>query len=132
MRITGIAEVLINPALLREIWESNALLRRYLGSPENPELIIYRIRPVRVRFTARDTADTDPPHAPATFIRTEAHLAYKVANTSPVTITFGYKDGTEVKTAMHTYETAPAKADSTWTFDGGAKPETLWVEYSAK
>ncbi len=50
VRITGIAEVLTDAQILREIWESNPLLRRYLGSPENPELIIYRIRPERVRF----------------------------------------------------------------------------------
>ena len=50
LRITGIAEVLTDAEKLREIWESNPLLRRYLGSPDNPELIIYRIRPVRVRF----------------------------------------------------------------------------------
>ena len=50
VRITGTAEVLTDPALLREIWESNLLLRRYLGSLENPALIIYCIRPVRVRF----------------------------------------------------------------------------------
>lgn len=50
VRITGLAEVMSDKALLREIWDSNALLRRYLGSPENPELIIYRIRPERVRF----------------------------------------------------------------------------------
>jgi general stress protein 26 len=50
VRITGVAEVLTDEALLKEIWESNPLLRRYLGSPENPELIIYRIRPERVRF----------------------------------------------------------------------------------
>ena len=50
VRITGVAEVLTEQVKLREIWESNALLRRYLGSPENPELIVYRIRPVRVRF----------------------------------------------------------------------------------
>ena len=50
VRITGVAEVLTDPAKLREIWESNALLRGYLGSPDNPELIIYRIRPERVRF----------------------------------------------------------------------------------
>ena len=50
VRITGIAEVLTDRAKLQEIWEGNALLRRYLGSPENPELIIYRIRPERVRF----------------------------------------------------------------------------------
>jgi general stress protein 26 len=50
VRITGRAEILSDAALLREIWESNPLLRRYLGTPENPELIIYRIRPERVRF----------------------------------------------------------------------------------
>ena len=50
VRITGIAEVLTDAALLAEIWESNPLLRKYLGTPENPDLIIYRIRPERVRF----------------------------------------------------------------------------------
>jgi len=50
VRITGVAEALTDEVLLKEIWESNPLLRRYLGSPENPELIIYRIRPERVRF----------------------------------------------------------------------------------
>ena len=50
VRITGRAEVLTDAALLAEIWASNPLLRRYLGTPENPELIIYRIVPDRVRF----------------------------------------------------------------------------------
>ena len=50
VRITGVAEVLADRAKLQEIWDGNALLRRYLGSPENPDLIIYRIRPERVRF----------------------------------------------------------------------------------
>ena len=50
VRITGRAEILAEPELLHAIWEANPLLRRYLGSPDNPELIIYRIRPERVRF----------------------------------------------------------------------------------
>ena len=50
VRITGAAEVLADPALLAAIWESNPLLRKYLGTPENPDLVIYRIRPERVRF----------------------------------------------------------------------------------
>ncbi len=50
VRITGIAEVLTDAATLEGIWEANPLLRRYLGTPENPELIIYLIRPERVRF----------------------------------------------------------------------------------
>jgi general stress protein 26 len=50
VRITGVAEILTDRAVLEDIWASNPLLRRYLGSPENPELVIYRIRPERVRF----------------------------------------------------------------------------------
>lgn len=50
VRITGTAEVLTDATILQEIWQHNALLRRYLGTPDNPELIIYRIRPNRVRF----------------------------------------------------------------------------------
>lgn len=50
VRITGVAEVLTDAALLQEIWDTNPLMQQYLGSPKNPELIIYRIRPTRVRF----------------------------------------------------------------------------------
>ncbi|MEZ4703047.1 MAG: pyridoxamine 5'-phosphate oxidase family protein [Rhodothermales bacterium] len=50
VRITGVAEVLTDRALLDAIWEANPLLRSYLGTPENPQLIVYRIRPERVRF----------------------------------------------------------------------------------
>lgn len=55
VRITGRAEVLNQEvaddrALLEEIWAANPLLRQYLGSLQNPELIVYRIVPSRVRF----------------------------------------------------------------------------------
>ncbi len=51
VRITGVAEVLTAPpAAQKEIWNSNPLLRRYLGSLDNPQLIIYRIVPKQVRF----------------------------------------------------------------------------------
>jgi general stress protein 26 len=50
VRITGRAEILTDRPLLDEIWNSNPLLRRYLGTPDNPELIIYRVIPERVRF----------------------------------------------------------------------------------
>lgn len=50
VRITGVAEVVLDRALLQEIWDANPLLRRYLGSIDNPELIVYRIAPTRVRF----------------------------------------------------------------------------------
>ncbi len=50
VRITGEAEPVSDEETLHAIWESNPLLRKYLGTPDNPELIIYRIRPTRVRF----------------------------------------------------------------------------------
>lgn len=50
VRITGRAEIVADPATLASIWEENPLLRSYLGTPDNPELIIYRIVPERVRF----------------------------------------------------------------------------------
>ena len=50
VRITGIAETVTDRPLLQQIWDSNPLLRQYLGTIDNPELIVYRIRPTRVRF----------------------------------------------------------------------------------
>ncbi len=50
VRITAVAEVLTDAALLADIWQSNPLLRAYLKTPDNPEMIIYRMTPHRVRF----------------------------------------------------------------------------------
>jgi uncharacterized pyridoxamine 5'-phosphate oxidase family protein len=50
VRITGVAEVVTEPDVLQAVWDSNPLLRQYLGRIDNPEFILYRIRPVRVRF----------------------------------------------------------------------------------
>ena len=50
VRITGVAEVMTDRALLQEIWDANPLLQQYLGSLDNPQLIVYRVRPSRVRF----------------------------------------------------------------------------------
>lgn len=50
VRITGIAEVVTERDVLQEIWDANPLMRQYLGSVDNPELIVYRIEPERVRF----------------------------------------------------------------------------------
>src|SRR5262245_64368004 len=38
VRITGVAEVLTERNLLQEIWDTNQLLRRYLGSIDNQAL----------------------------------------------------------------------------------------------
>jgi hypothetical protein len=35
---------------LESIWNENPLLRQYLGSVDNPELIVYKMVPNRVRF----------------------------------------------------------------------------------
>lgn len=50
VRITGNAEVVNDPEIIAAIWEKNPLLKQYLGSPENPEFILYRITPDLVRF----------------------------------------------------------------------------------
>jgi len=50
VRITGVAEVVTERPLLQEIWDANPLLRQYLGTLDNPALIVYRIVPHRVRF----------------------------------------------------------------------------------
>ena len=50
VRITGVAEVVTDRGVLQEIWDANPLMRQLLGSLDNPELIVYRIRPVRVRY----------------------------------------------------------------------------------
>jgi len=50
VRLTGVAEIVTDRPLLEEIWQHNPLLRQYLGSLDNPALIVYRIRPTRVRY----------------------------------------------------------------------------------
>ncbi len=52
IRITGTAHSLSEgeQPLIDEIWQENPLLRQYLGSSTNSELIIYRIVPEHVRF----------------------------------------------------------------------------------
>ena len=50
VRITGLAEVVAERSVLQDIWDANPLLRHYLGSLDNPALIVYRIVPNRVRF----------------------------------------------------------------------------------
>lgn len=50
VRITGTVTILSDAGIKDEIWQGNPLLRRYLGTPENPDLIIYVVTPLRVRF----------------------------------------------------------------------------------
>jgi general stress protein 26 len=50
VRITGTANVVTDRTVLQEIWDSNALMRQYLGSLDNPQLLVYRIDPNQVRY----------------------------------------------------------------------------------
>ena len=50
VRIAGHAEVVTEQDVLEEIWNGNPLLRQYLGSIDNPELIVYRVVPESVRY----------------------------------------------------------------------------------
>ena len=50
VRITGVAHVVKDRDVLSNIWEANPLLRNYLGSIDNPDLIVYRIEPNHVRY----------------------------------------------------------------------------------
>ncbi len=50
VRLTGVAEVVTDRPLLEVIWQQNPLMRQFLGTPDNPQLIVYRIRPTQVRY----------------------------------------------------------------------------------
>ena len=50
VRITGIAELVTDAAVRQEIWDANPLLRVYLQSIDNPEFMLYVVKPLRVRF----------------------------------------------------------------------------------
>jgi len=50
VRITGEAEIVRDRAKLEEIWNANRLLQHYLGTIDNPQLIVYKINPTRVRY----------------------------------------------------------------------------------
>jgi hypothetical protein len=79
--------------------------------------------PVRVRFS--NTGNRS-------YMRVEAHLVYKVETTSPLRVTFAWKDGGQLKKATRTYKAAAGEADTFWSLDAGANPETVWVEYAAE
>lgn len=50
VRITGAAAEVTDRDVLDEIWNNNPLLQQYLGSVDNPALVVYRIDPVQVRY----------------------------------------------------------------------------------
>lgn len=50
VRITGVAEVVSDIAVRDEIWNSNPHIRKHPINLDNPDFILYRIVPTRVRF----------------------------------------------------------------------------------
>jgi general stress protein 26 len=50
VRLSGIAHIETDRTVLEGIWADNPLMRQYLGSLDNPQLIVYRIEPERVRY----------------------------------------------------------------------------------
>ena len=50
VRVTGLAEVVTERPILQEIWDSNPLLRQYMRTIDNPDYMVYRVKPTRVRF----------------------------------------------------------------------------------
>lgn len=50
VRIAGTAELVLDTATRQSIWNRNPLLRAFLGTIDNPEFMLYRIRPERVLF----------------------------------------------------------------------------------
>ena len=50
VRISGRAVCVTDESDRRRIWDSNPLLRSFLGSIDNPEFVLYRVDPERVRF----------------------------------------------------------------------------------
>ena len=50
VRITGVAEVETDGLRRQSIWDANPLLRAYMKSMDNPEFVLYRVEPKRVRY----------------------------------------------------------------------------------
>ena len=50
VRLTGVAEVVTDLSVRKKIWDSNPLLQQFLRTIDNPEFILYKVVPNRVRF----------------------------------------------------------------------------------
>lgn len=50
VRITGTADLVTDAGMRQSVWDANPLLRAYLGSVDNPEFMLYRVSPKRVRY----------------------------------------------------------------------------------
>ena len=49
-RLSGTAEVVTDRRELDAVWAASALLRQFLGTIADPEFVLYRIVPSRIRY----------------------------------------------------------------------------------
>lgn len=50
VRISGTAEIVTDRELLQRAWDRDPLLQKYLRTLDNPEFMLWRVRPRRVRY----------------------------------------------------------------------------------
>ena len=50
VRITGFVENVTDAVVRQQIWDTNPLLRAYLKTIDNPEFVLYKVTPKRVRY----------------------------------------------------------------------------------
>lgn len=66
VRVSGVAQRVTEPELLRRAWENDPLLPRYLGTPDNPEFQVWRVVPNRVRYMKEWSLEYEEVPLPAT------------------------------------------------------------------
>ena len=50
LRLTGQCSPVTDTNTIQSLWNESPLLRQYLGSPDNPQLLIYKVTPIQIRF----------------------------------------------------------------------------------
>jgi general stress protein 26 len=50
VRISGVAELVTDSRLRERAWSQDPLIPRFLGTIDNPEFMLWRVRPERVRY----------------------------------------------------------------------------------
>jgi general stress protein 26 len=68
VRISGVAEIVTDAGLRERAWKQDPLIPRFLGTIDNPEFMLWRVRPDRVRYMKEWSLDYHdvpfPAHAP--------------------------------------------------------------------
>ena len=71
-----VVEPVTDPGTREQTLRCDALLRRYLGSPDNPESTLWRVRSTRVRFMREWALEYhEVPLTPYRIVQASAHAA---------------------------------------------------------